>query len=472
MKTLPKIPQLNSPEAEQAVLGSLLLEPTAVEEVADFLKPDDFFGDKNAEIYRACLDLYHAKKPIDLVTLSDHLKANGKLGKVGGVGYLSDLAATVPTASNVKSYAKTVTDYATRRRIDKAIELAKVSIYDPQKDTGQLVVEVENGILEATQRPDTEKLTPESETLAAFLGEVESRKEFNASGRFVGLTTGFSHLDEVTLGLQTGLWVVGARPSLGKTTFIRQLVDQVAMSNPDTPCLLVSYEQSRFELTLKTISRLSRVDSCLIQKGRLSEDNERRVNKAIDRYHTHASAVYIYEGDAKTNVETIKAKARQILKRHNAKRLLVALDFLQLVPPADGVFIKTDKERLDRVCSDLRRLARELDSPIVAVSSLNRPSYKQGGRIKQGGRMDLASFKESGGIEYSADVAVAMEANEDASQALTRERRKPMRVVDLRILKNRNGERAKITFEFDLPLATFTEIDKRELEEDIGIFEE
>jgi len=382
------------------------------------------------------------------------------------VGYLSDLAATVPTASNVKSYAKTVTDYATRRRIDKAIELAKVSIYDPQKDTGQLVVEVENGILEATQRPDTEKLTPESETLAAFLGEVESRKEFNASGRFVGLTTGFSHLDEVTLGLQTGLWVVGARPSLGKTTFIRQLVDQVAMSNPDTPCLLVSYEQSRFELTLKTVSRLSRVDSRLIQKGRLSEDNEHRVNEAIDRYHTHASAVYIYEGDAKTNVETIKAKARQILKRHNAKRLLVALDFLQLVPPADGVFIKTDKERLDRVCSDLRRLARELDSPIVAVSSLNRPSYKQGGR------MDLASFKESGGIEYSADVAVAMEADKDASQALTRERRKPMRVVNLGILKNRNGKRGEIIFEFDLPLATFTEIDKRELEEDIGIFEE
>lgn len=466
METLPKIPQLNNPEAEQAVLGALLIDPTTIEEVVDFLKPADFYQDKHAEIYRACLELHRNKKPIDLVTLSDHLETSGKLGKVGGVGYLSDLAAAVPTASNIKTYARTVTDYATRRRLDKAVELTKVNIYNPQKDTGELLVEAENAILEATQRPDAEKLRPESDTLDDFLGEVETRKEYNASGRFVGLTTGFKHLDEVTLGLQTGLWIVGAEPSVGKTTFIRQLVDQVATNNPDTPCLLVSYEQSRWELTLKTISRYSRVDTRAIQKGRLSEDGERRVNEAIDRYSRHASAIYIYEGDAKTSVDVIKAKARQILKRHNAKKLLIALDFLQLIPPADGVFIKTDKERLDRVCSDLRRLARDLDSPIVAVSSLNRPSYKTGGKV------GLASFKESGGIEYTADIAAGMEWNKDESQALTRERGKAMRKVYLRILKNRNGERGEIIFEFDLPLATFTEVDKRALEEDIGIFED
>ena len=152
----------------------------------------------------------------------------------------------------------------------------------------------------------------------------------------------------------------------------------MAINNPETPCLFVSYEQSGFELMLKTISRFAKINSRDIQKGRLSEKEEDRLQEAIGKYSNHASRIYIYEADgARTTTETIKAKARQLLKKHNVKRIFIAIDYLQLLPLANGLSNKTDKERIDRACSDLRRMARDLDSPVVAVSSLNRPSYNK-----------------------------------------------------------------------------------------------
>jgi replicative DNA helicase len=452
---------LHDDSAEQAVIGSILIDNEALLEVSGFLKPDHFRYEKNAEIYRACLQLFNNKKPLDLVTVLDQLKANNKIEEVGGTSYVADCINEVPTSTRIKHYAQIIIDYARRRKIIEAYEKVKPEIYDLKKDTDSVITNAENTILEAIQRPETEKLQPDSDKVKKVLEEIEIRRQFNKSGKFIGLDSGFSHLNEVTLGMQTGLWILGARPSLGKTTLLKQLIDQVAMNNQDALCLFVSYEQSSFELMLKTISRLSGINSREIQKGRLNENDEVKINEAIEKYYNHANRIYVLEADgAKSNIDVIKAKARQLLLKHDFKKIFIAIDYLQLVPASSP--FKSDKERIDSVCSDLRRLARDLSCPVVAVSSLNRPAYQANGK----GKADMSSFKESGGIEYSADLAITMDEEKTASQTLTMKKRKPMRVVSLRIHKNRNGERAKILFEFDMPLATFTELDKKELEDE------
>ena len=450
--------ELKDELAEQAVLGAIIIDGKCLGEVADFLKQEHFYSEDNADIYRACLELYRHHKPVDIVTIRQELKKD-KSDITSST--LTGLVNQVATSGQVKHQAVIVFDTYTKRRLYEVTETIRQKAVDPKTDLNKLIAESQNEILKISQEAITEELLPDSDKLADFLAEIDNRKEFNAKGKFVGMDTGFKHLNEVTLGLQPGLWIIGARPSLGKTTFAKQLLDQVAMNNPDIPCLFVSYEQSGFELLLKSISRFAKIDSRDIQKGRLNPKEEDSLNQAIDRYSQHAKRIYLYEGDGGyTTVEAIQAKARQLLKRHKADKVLVVIDYLQLIPFGNG-FYKSDKERLDRACSDLRRLARELNSPIVAVSSLNRPSYVKGGKA------DLSSFKESGGIEYSADLAMTMNEDRQVSFELTNKNQgKPVRAITLKIHKNRNGERARIDFRFDLQTATFTELSKGELEEE------
>lgn len=447
---------LKDEKAEQSVLGAILIDGESIGDIADYLDPEDFFNENNRLIYRACLNLYHSNKKIDIISLREELKKTPEYKE--GFSYLTELVNLVPTSGLIRQNAEIIKNYALRRRIFEASEEAREKAIDFNLDISEVLISFQNQIL--TIGEEREELEPDSEKLAGFLGEINQRIDFNQKNRFVGLDTGFKHLNETTLGLQTGLWIIGAKPSLGKTTFVKQLLDQVAMNNPDIPCLFLSYEQSSFELILKTIGRFSSVNTRDIQKGRLTPEEEAKINEAIERYNNFAKRIYVLEADgARTTPQVIRVKAKQILKKHNSKKILIVIDYLQLIPPEEG-FYRSEKERVDRVCSDLRRIARDLDCPIVVVSSLHRPAYQKEDKPS------LASFKESGGIEYTADLAIVMTEDKEETNNLTKTNGRPIRRIVLKIVKNRNGERAKILFDFDLQTATFTEISKGELLEE------
>jgi replicative DNA helicase len=269
--------------------------------------------------------------------------------------------------------------------------------------------------------------------------------------QFLGLDSGFPLLNQVTNGLDTGLWVLASRPSLGKTSFTWQVGQQVAEINK-VPVIFVSLEQSRDELRAKALARFSRIDSRYIGRGRLRADNPddmEQLQQAAKRYFSFGRYLTIVEGDDTTTVEGIGEVAAAKMASVGAKRCYVVLDYLQVLPlkAGDAGRVTSAKERIDLHVSSLRRLARQLDSPVLVISAENRQGYNS----KQ-----LDVFKESGGIEYTADIAAVMTMNKEETRAAGDK----YRVIDLNVVKNRNGAQAVVRFKFYLERAEFIESGK------------
>lgn len=296
----------------------------------------------------------------------------------------------------------------------------------------------------------------EAEVLDAFMDDLQRRV---SDGGFVGLDSGFGHLNEVLNGLGQGLMIFAGPPSCGKTTFMKQVADQVA-EKEGVPVLFFSFEQSAEELRIKTLARLSGVNSRAIMKGRAAGQADLRgigpvstwdqVEEAAKAYRTFGDRVRIIEADRSTTIGKIRIMGQAAKKRSGKDRVLIVVDYLQIVPVSNPRDYGTTKDRVDAICSDLRRLARDLDSPIIAISSENRAGYKNNTKP------DMAVFKETGGIEFSADVGGAFWTDPNGPKDGN------LRNVDLCILKNRNGELANIRLAFKADTATFTEQGKED----------
>jgi replicative DNA helicase len=296
----------------------------------------------------------------------------------------------------------------------------------------------------------------EAEAWPAYLAALEAAQD--PAHDFLGLDTGFAHLNYVANGLMAGLFVLGASPSTGKTTFVKQLADQVVEANPDAACLFVSLEQSREELRVKTLSRLSGVENRDILRGRLDRalTGWKAVKEAAQGYHgAVAGRFFILEGDKTTTPDRIRLAALQVKRATQAARLLVVVDYLQIVPTEEQY--RDPRNRVDAVVSDLRRLARDLDAAVVAVSSVGRTSYASPG---------MAAFKESGGVEYGADLGAVMTRKADDPKGQSTFKGitgRQWKRVSLDIVKNRNGERSRIEFDFFPQVSTFVEKGKTSL---------
>ena len=323
---------------------------------------------------------------------------------------------------------------------------------------------------QATSRSASKPVT-ETEEVDLLLEDLAKRT--NTKG-FAGLDSGFKHLNHVLNGLDRGLIIAAGPPSCGKTTLMKQIIDEVA-EKENVPVVFFSYEQSAEELRIKTLARLARVDTRDIIKGRTdhqvtspgSDGPETliwdQVVKAAEKYKTFSKHVKIIEAGRETITEKIQLTLQDIKRRAKADKILVVIDYLQIMPAVDPLTNRpfpSTKDRVDFLCSELRRLARELDSPIIAISSENREAYKSNKKPT------MAAFKESGGIEYSADVAIALWTDRhreddnhmpDLFGSGSRTPKDHKRDITLFVLKNRNGELAEITLSFQPDIATFTE---------------
>jgi len=275
---------------------------------------------------------------------------------------------------------------------------------------------------------------PEADLIDDFMADLENPTP--------GYRTGFDRLDFLTNGLKPGVFVIAAPPSAGKTTFVKQLADQVAEFNEGVPVLFLSYEQSAAELRIKSLARLSRKENQLIREGKI---RGRIIDDAVQKYRDFGRWLKIIEADFHHNIGTIRLLAQRE-KLQTGKAPAVFIDYLQVVPVADPA-LKDKRAEVDFLVSELRRLARDIGSPIIAVSSMPRSEYK---------RVQMSAFKESGGIEYGTDVAAIMDVKYEIADGTERD-------INLAVVKNRNGRRKIIHLKYEMMYDAFREEGEEDL---------
>ena len=452
--------QVDQRAIEETILVGLI-EPAVAPRILEAARPGDFYFDAHRAFAEVAFGIVAVGRHLDAVTFraaaGDRLDA-----KVAALADLVFLTAqgNPPPAGKVVAYLDIFAADARRRLarglIDRVgVELAKGD-KTPEAAAGETLRIVAD--LEATRRLSGAAKT-EGEELDAYFAALEAAQ--SPTHDFQGLDAGFSHLNRLINGLSPGLIVLGAMPSTGKTTFAKQIADQVVAKHTDAACLFVSLEQSKEELRIKTLSRLSGIENRDLQRGRLDTQSEAwgKVAEAAVAFGEFADRLQVLEGDRATTVERIRLAALQLRQKAQAARLLVVVDYLQIMP-VEGDFGDA-RQKVNAVTSDLRRLGRDLDAPVIAIASVNRASYGD-----KGGKLE--AFKESGDIEFSADVACILVDDKDKGKgednylgAMRKWRR-----VFLDVVKNRNGERGRVELYFYPEVSRFREVSKSSLPED------
>lgn len=404
------------------------------------LRPEEFGFQEHGAIFAAMKSLYDNGDIVNLITVRSRIQETWKeeIDKI--------FNGEVPDERLAHTYAKQIKDWAFFRRLRKDIQsfssrLEKLE--GPEEDKVEEVVSKLQGmVFDLSLSSRLAAIHSEADLIDKFVLELQSPQQ--------GYDTGFEYLNKTIGGLRPSLITLAGPPSAGKTTFVKQLVDQVAELN-SVPIIFFSFEQSAAELRIKSLARITRkrgkpLENEEIKKGNFSIEE---LNKVAEEYKQYGKFIKIIEGDIRHTIEKIRRIA-QIEKRRNGKAPVVVLDYLQVVP-TEASFSGDRRGAIDYIVSELRRTARELESPIIALSSMNRNSYDNGGKVT------MSVFKESGGIEYGADIAMVLVADaipKAEGEATVPETERP---VSLLILKNRWGLRQKISFAYEVKQDFFTE---------------
>lgn len=427
-----------------------LLEPTVAPRILEAARPGDFAFDLHRRFAEVAFAKVGAGAYLDRVTFRAAAGDDDKL--VAFADQVFAKAEADPSPGKALAYLDLFAADARRRMtkvfVEKVLADLEKGELSPEAAVGEVFKAVAD--LDVARRLVGVGKT-EGEELDAYFADLEARQ--SPAHDFQGLDTGFSHLNRVINGLSPGLIVLGAMPSTGKTTLAKQIADQVVEAHTDAACLFVSLEQSKEELRIKTLSRLSGVENRDLQRGRLNPQEAawEKVVEAKEEFAQWAGRFQTLEGDRLTTVERIRLAALQLRQKTQAARLFVVVDYLQILPTEED--FGDARQKVNFVTSELRRLGRDLDAPVLAISSINRASYD-----KTRGSLDV--FKESGDVEFSADVALVLVADKDKGKGESNYRgvmRKWERVY-CEVVKNRNGERSRIELEFYPAVSRFREV--------------
>jgi replicative DNA helicase len=422
-----KVPP-HSVEAEQSLLGGLLLDNEAFDRVADLVGAEDFYRDDHRRIFRHVSRLIEATKPADVVTVAEAIEASEDKDKTGGPGYLAALANNTPSSLNIRRYAELVRERSVQRRLAQiATEIADSALNSQGKEVEQLLDEAESRIFqiaESRSRRDIglQEIKP---VLARVFEKVDHLYHQDNASNVTGVPTGYTDLDDKTAGLQPGdLIIVAGRPSMGKTAFALNIAEHVAVHN-GLPVAVFSMEMSAVQLAMRMLGSIGQVDQHKLRTGRLKDDEWSRLTEAMSKLHD--APIYIDETGALTGLE-LRARARR-LKRQYSKLGLVVVDYLQLMSASSqGENRATEISEISR---SLKAMAKELDVPVVALSQLNRAVDSRPDR-----RPVMSDLRESGAIEQDADVIMFIYREVVYKPDLPEDQRNIAEVI---IGKQRNG---------------------------------
>ena len=433
-----KLPPQNI-EAEASVLGALLIDKEAIYKIADILRPEDFYKPAHGKIYEAIFTLYQSHQPIDLLSLTSHLKEKALLQDVGGSGYIAELVNSVTTATNVAHYAKLIKDKKTLRdAIHLAAGIADAALETPD-DVPAFLDHIEEKLFSISQYSITQNL------VKLKLAEAFERLEKNQEGAMAsGVPTGFRDLDKKLSGLQkSDFIVIGARPSLGKTSLALDIARHAATLT-NAPVGFFSLEMSHDQIVDRIISAVSGVPHWRLRASKLSDGELLTIQDALDRL----SKLPIYIDDTPSpDILQLRTMARRMQSEHGLG--LIIVDYLQLIRPRrDG---DSPVQQITEISRSLKSLARELKVPVIALSQLSRSVDQRDVRIPR-----LSDLRESGAIEQDADVVIFIyRKDRDKIDATPEEEN----MTDLIIAKHRNGPTGSVKVKFDPERSTFQSID-------------
>lgn len=391
MEYLGRIPPHNV-EAEQSVLGSMILDKEAIINATEIIRGEDFYKEAHREIYEAMLSLYNRDEPVDLVTLSEELSQRKTIDAIGGVSYLVNLSSSVPTTTNVKYYAKIVEEKSILRRLIKASSEILDKGYQAQEDVMQILDLAERSIFDISQNRSQEGFSPIKEVLMESFNRIEELYLNKKS--LTGLTTGFLDIDRKTSGLQkSDLILIAARPSMGKTAFALNIAQNAALKG-NASVAIFSLEMAKEQLVQRFLSSESHIEIQKIRTGNLGDDEWPRLAKAMGPLSQ--AKIYIDDTPGITVME-MKAKSRRLKMEKGLDMIMI--DYLQLMSGDKGA--ESRQQEISAISRALKGLAREMDCPVVALSQLSRAP-----ELRSDHRPILSDLRESGAIEQDADIVM------------------------------------------------------------------
>lgn len=409
----------HSLEAEQSVLGAMLLDSEAAPTVTGILQPNHFYRENHRQIYEAMLRLYAKSEPIDLITLSDALSQRGILEQIGGVQYLTLLANLVPSSAVVGYYAQIVQSKAILRDLINASQQISASCYQ-QEEVATVLEEAERLIFRLSQSRVQRDFQGMSEIIAQVYEHIAQMVQ--NKGSVSGLPTGFRDLDELTSGLQpSDLIIIAARPSVGKTAFALNIAQHIAIRQ-QKPVAFFSLEMAKDQLAMRMLCTEARVDGQKVRSGWLDAKDWAKISEASDILAE--APIFIDDTPAITAME-MRSKARRLKLKHDIG--LIIVDYLQLM--RGGGRVESRQQEVAEITRSLKALARELQVPLIALSQLSRKAEE-----REGKRPGLADLRESGEIEQAADL-VAFLYREDYYDQESANRN----IIEVIIGKHRNG---------------------------------
>ncbi|MGB9711110.1 MAG: replicative DNA helicase [Thermodesulfovibrio sp.] len=409
-------------EAEQAVLGAIILEGESITKVIEILSPEDFYSERHRKIYQAMLELFDKNEPIDLITLTEHLKDKGELEEAGGVGYLGNLTTVVPTAANIKYHARVVRQKALLRALIRACTEIVTKVYEEPEDAEEMIDYAERLIFEISEKRTNTSFYHMKDVVKHTFKIIESMYEKKAV--ITGIPSGFKDLDELTSGFQPGdLIIIGGRPGMGKTAFSLNIAQHVGVELGQ-PVAFFSLEMSKEQIAMRLLSSIAMVNSTSLRKGFISKKDWERITDAAVRLSE--APIYI-DDSSQMSVLEIRAKARR-LKMEKGSLGLVIIDYLQLMRSRNSYDVR--EQEIADISRSLKAMAKELKVPVIALSQLNRSVEKTSDR-----RPTLANLRESGAIEQDADVIIFLYRDEVYNRKNTANKGK----AEIIVAKQRNG---------------------------------
>jgi len=441
-------------EAEEAVIGSLLIDPDAVLKVATSLKPEDFFVETNQLIYQACLSLYQRNEVINQITVAHELARQNNLEQIGGAAYLSHLISIVPTSLHAEYYAQIVSNAAVMRRLIAAAGQIAAIGYEAGPDVESSLNKAEDVLFQVRARQSPRDFVLIREVLGQYFEEA-GQPAVAREGEIPHVLAGFTALDDFLGGLQRAdLIILAARPSMGKTSLALNVARNAAI-NQKACIALFSLEMSREAVIQRLLSSESGVDSMRIRLGRFNEQDEVKIMEASGILSE--TLIYIDDSPQLRTVD-IRSKARRLHFEHGID--LIIVDYLQLIQ-GNGRN-ETRVQEISKITGSLKRLARELNVPVLAVSQLSRAVEWRASHVPQ-----LADLRESGSIEQDADVVLFIYRDdmyytpEEWSKLHDIEKEPyPRGIADINIAKHRNGPLGQVKMRFLNKIAKFDNLEQ------------
>lgn len=431
-------------EAEQAVLGAMLIEREAIARVLEILQPQHFYREAHRLIFQVMAQLFDRNEAVDIVTVVEELRRQNKLEEAGGIAYVTALANSVPTAANVMYHAKIVEEKALLRSlITAATEIATMG-YEAEQEASTIIDEAEKKILAVANRRNSRTFVPIKTIVLEAFQKIEQM--YASKGGLTGVPTGFKDFDRLTSGLQpSDLILIAARPSMGKTALCLNMAQYIAIRNK-MPVAFFSLEMSKEQLVQRLLCAEAPIDGQRLRCGDLAEEDWRKLVAAADRL---SSAPIFIDDTPGISVMEMRAKARRLKLEHDLK--IIFIDYLQLIQGGLTGRSENRQQEISEISRALKSLARELNVPVVALSQLSRSV-----ETRQVKKPMLSDLRESGSLEQDADI-VAFLYREDYYDPDTDKKN----ITELIVAKHRNGPVDTIQLFFHKQFTRFADLAKQ-----------